>query len=72
MNDAIVRSLIEMAIDLCEGEIEHARSAWDQAQLRGRMLVLQGTLTDLWVRPEAMPPRLVGPQLIDALRKVGA
>ena len=72
MHDAVVRSLIEIAIEVCQGEIQHAPSAVDAAQLRGRMLVLQGTLADLWLRPEAMPPRLVGPQLMEALRKFGA
>ncbi len=72
MHSSIVRSLIEMAIEICQGQIEHARSTGDAAQLRGQMLVLQGTLADLWLRPETMPPRLVGSQLIDALRKLGA
>jgi hypothetical protein len=72
MHDAIVRSLIEVAIEVCQGEIQSARSTSDAAQLRGRMLVLQGTLADLWHRPEAMPPRLMSAQLIDALRKLGS
>jgi hypothetical protein len=71
MHDSLVRSLIEVAIELCQGEIQHARSSFDAAQLRGRMLVLQGALADLWIRPDAMPPRLIGAQLLEALRKAG-
>jgi hypothetical protein len=72
MHDSIVRSLIETAIELCEAEIPHARSPQDTAQLRSRMLILQGALVDIWARPEAMPPRLASAKLVEALRKIGA
>jgi hypothetical protein len=71
MHETLVRSLIETAIEICQGEIQHARCAFDAAQLRGRMLVLQGALADMWLPPEAMPPRLAGTQLSEALRKLG-
>jgi hypothetical protein len=69
MHSSIVRSLIETAIEICEAEIKNA-SRDDGAHLRGHMLILQGALADMWSRPESMPPRFVGRQLVDALRKI--
>ena len=69
MHDPVVRALIETAIELIEVEIPSARSPQKIAKLRSQMLILQGTLEDLWPAPDAKPPRLTASQLIDALRK---
>jgi hypothetical protein len=70
MHDSIVRALVETAIELSEAEIQHAHTSQHAAELRGRMLTLQGALEDLWPSPRPKPPRLTPEQLIEALRKV--
>jgi hypothetical protein len=69
MHDATVRALIETAIEISAAEIPHGRSLQEVAKLRGRMLILQGTLQDLWPDPNGKPPRLTAAQLVDTLRK---